>query len=317
MKILVTGATGFLGHHVVKQLLDQDLEPILAIRDSSRLSILHKRIPKTKTLQTVELDLENFKPPESIRPHVVIHCAAYGVNYGEQNLHTAIQVNVNGSAVLFEWASKTGVEKFIHVGTCYEYGASENLILEEHPLRPVGLYGSSKAAASIVLQERARSSSTHLTIFRPFVFYGPWERDYKLFPQILSSYRTRTPLELTSAQEIRDYLSITDVARALTTFCILSSQKSPSGEIFNLCSGNATKISDFIRECAETLGIPDLMQFGKKESRSQQAQKIVGDPSKWKSFCKKNQITDLCKITPIQETIRQALELEDQNGEAS
>ena len=206
-RVLVTGATGFLGAHVVAELLRRGQHAIAARRQDSD----PWRLAQHDDLPYVPLDLCSRdslrRALNSVKPAAVVHCGAYGVDYRQQTPLDAIVTNVTGTGMLVEAAAQAGVERFIHVGTGYEYGSKTSPISETDRLAPATLYGATKAAGALAAVETAGRWQLPLCVVRPFTMYGPGEGVQKLVPAIQIACRTNRTLALTKGEQVRDYCS--------------------------------------------------------------------------------------------------------------
>ncbi len=272
-KVLVTGAGGFLGRHVVGALRRRGAR---AVATSHRPGVDIKRVVDVCNRQAVQtLFAEEM-------PQFVVHCAAYGVNFADQDSHLALKVNVLGSNGLIEAAAAYRVKRFVHVGSCFEYGSHPGPIAEDVPLRPSGIYGASKAAATIIMAERACTLGLPLLIVRPFGFWGPGEGPHRLLPQIVDACKQHKPLDLTLCDVSRDYSYVEDIAHDLTALLFLPDL--PGTLTVNLGSGEPVVLRDFVMRVAGCLGGTDLMRFGRRPHRSGELASVVADVSRMRSL---------------------------------
>src|SRR5262249_31778247 len=152
---------------------------------------------------------------EQLTPGLVVHCAAYGVNYAEQDLDRAIAVNVHGSLNVLAAAARCGARRFVHVGSCFEYGSHAGLIREDAALNPTAIYGATKAAATLLMRERAAALGVPLIVARPFGTWGPGEAAHRIVPQVLAACLARSTLDLTACDVLRDYTYVEDMAACI------------------------------------------------------------------------------------------------------
>lgn len=295
MRVLVTGATGFLGRHVVAELRAAGATPIAGV---------HRAEPRVDLrCERVQLAVEDAASIRSAlgdaHPDAIVHCAAYGVDHREQDLLAAVSVNIAGSLQLYAAAREAGVERFVHVGTAYEYGDHPGAIDEATPLIPEGLYGASKAAAGIMLLERGRRYGCPPLIARPFSMYGPGEGRHKLVPQIIAASVCHAELALTEGHELRDYLPVADVARALAALACLETARFPFGATFNLCSGRAVSVRALAEAVADAAGGVATLRFGASPSRTDAPRSVVGDPTRWRAFCGAHELERVLVETPL------------------
>jgi nucleoside-diphosphate-sugar epimerase len=267
-RVLVTGAGGFLGGHVAKVLKRKGFAVAPAVRSR------HEKGCIVLDVRCKEQVGDVFR---TVRPTHVVHCAAYGVNFADQDPRMAIEINVLGSLSVMEAAAEQGVQHFLHIGSCFEYGSKPGAISEAACAEPTGVYGASKAAATLMLIERARALGVPLTVARPFGMWGPGEADYRLLPQIVKAWRRREPLDLTLCDVVRDYTFVEDMAEYVSE--LLEVENLPAGAIVNLGSGRAVELRGFVLEIADLLGIRELMRFGRRSHRAGEMASLVADVS--------------------------------------
>lgn len=266
---------------MVRALLAAGFEPIPAARvgsDRWRLEGLD--------LAWGELDLSAGEAMAGVlaqlRPDAIVHCAAYGVDYRQQDLMEAIAVNVTGTARLVEAAAQAGVARFLHVGTCFEYAEKSSPLQEHDPLSPATLYGATKAAGSLLALERAKSLGLSLCVIRPFGMFGPLEGPHKLVPLIQQASETSRALPLTEGEQIRDYTYVGDIADCLVE--MLRRADFPRGEVFNLGSGTPIALKDFVLRCARVFDGEAWMRLGALEYRPNEVRMLVADSAKWEGY---------------------------------
>lgn len=278
--MLVTGAGGFLGAHVVAQCDAQACRCFAGTRhpESWRLGGLGVG----GKVQTVNLDLHDRDciraAIDPIKPDVIINCAAYGVDPSQRDSSVAFLTNVAGALDLLDVASELGVRRFIQIGSCSEYGHKDHPIREEESLNPTGIYGATKAAATIVLRQRARDLGIAFCTLRVFGLWGPLEANYRLFPQILDACERRVPLSLTGCKQIRDYTFVVDIARRIVNIGLLANF--PNDEVINLASGNPVVLRDLVLSVAEVFDGAEFMHFGDLPYRENEMWRLEADVAK-------------------------------------
>lgn len=240
-RCLVTGASGFIGAHLVSQLINAGAEVTALVRENTDLWRLKAvRSP----FSIVEADL--LEPGEldalfaSIKPNIVFNSAfpaGYPTGFlGQQNM---LDFAVKATSTLLHAATKHHVERFIHLGSSTEYGHGEHAHKESDRLEPDTNRGVAKAMSTLLCQLYSREHALHTTILRIFSVYGPMEQTGRLIPTVCKSLVENQPLKLTSPGFMHDWVYIEDVVRA----CLLaSSTRMVAGEIINIASG--TQISN-------------------------------------------------------------------------
>jgi len=277
--LLVTGASGFLGAHVAAGAVARGHAVRATVRASSDRRRLDRLAPG---VDVVDLDLADRDPAvlasALMGVDAVIHCAAYGVDYRQSDFATALALNVAASMRLAEAAAAAGC-RFVHVGTSYEYGTEDGTLTEERRLSPTGIYGVTKAAASLALQDLARRIGAPIAIVRPFSMYGPLEGDHKFVPMVMAASREGRTVELTPGEQERDYLYVGDVVSACLD--LIAAEPFPAGEIFNICSGKGIGLRALADAAvAAAGGDPAVLHWGAKPYRPAESMRVVGDPAK-------------------------------------
>ncbi|MBC7281927.1 NAD(P)-dependent oxidoreductase [Hoeflea sp.] len=278
MRLLVTGASGFLGAHVAAGVQARGLDVRAAIRASSDRARLERLAPG---VATADLDLTDRAADLAgalAGVDAVIHCAAYGVDYRQSDFATALELNVAASMRLAEAAAAANVG-FVHVGTSYEYGSEDGTLAEDRRLAPTGIYGVTKAAASLALQDLARRAGAPVVVVRPFSMYGPLEGDHKFVPMVMAASREGRAVELTPGHQERDYLYVGDVVAACLD--LATTEPFPAGEIFNICSGQGISLRALASAAVKAAGgDQNVLHWGEKPYRPGESMRVVGDPAK-------------------------------------
>lgn len=265
-RILVTGARGFIGAQIVAQARDKGLHAVAGYRGAWHPGSVHLDV-----CDPVSVDAA-FR---EVQPAWVVHCAAYGLNYSDQDLEAAIAVNVRGSLHVLAAAAQHRVRRFVHLGSCFEYGSSPGPIPETMALAPTAIYGATKAAATLLMLERAHALEVPLIIARPFGTWGPGEAGHRLIPQVLRACINQTPLKLTPCEVIRDYTYVEDMAAQILALLLV--EGIPTGVTVNIGSGQALILRDFVLAIASTFHAENLMQFGALEYRRTEMASLVAN----------------------------------------
>ncbi|MFQ5513194.1 MAG: NAD-dependent epimerase/dehydratase family protein [Myxococcota bacterium] len=270
--VLVTGAAGFLGAWVVRAVEAAGGRALPTCRDVTNAWRLEGVSARPR-----RLDVRDSASIESVfaeeRPLHVIHCAAAGVDPRYRDAALELDVNLHGSLRLIEAAARRGVERFLHIGSCFEYAGRLGRICEDGALVPTGSYGASKAAATIVMRERALHFGLSLVAVRPFALWGPGEGLHRLVPQVLAACRERKPLALTLCEVVRDYSYVEDVAHSLVS--LLRARLPEPVLTVNLGSGEPRRLRDFVLEIARELEGEAWLRFGELPARSHEPRSLV------------------------------------------
>lgn len=265
---IVFGASGFIGRWVARDLCARGARVSLVVRN--------KRVAEQIfTVHGVhgdvfEVNLENLgavaKLLRKIRPSITFNLAGYGMDRSEHDPGPAYQINAHLVEVLLQTiAEQHGKvwpgQSIVHVGSQLEYGTIGGNLSEDSIPNPNTLYGKSKLAGTELLARFCRKYNVKGLTARPFTVYGPGEPTRRLLPSLIKIAITRSPLELTSGEQKRDFVYVADISEGLLR---LGLAPAAPGDIFNLATGRLTSVRSFVETAARILGIPDdRLTFGK------------------------------------------------------
>ncbi|WP_406656576.1 NAD(P)-dependent oxidoreductase [Methanolobus sp. ZRKC2] len=283
--IFLTGATGFIGSHLLKRLIKEGCDVHIAIRQNSSLW----RIREFKSNFTIhKIDLSDFDALNSIiqqiKPEIIFNLAAYGVDYRQQDMQQIINTNIINSANLFEAFLANNGHRFIHTGSCFEYGQKNKPISEYDCLDPTSVYGATKASSVYLLSNMAKGmQSEKLITLRPFGVFGEYEGLHRFVPQAIDKLKNGHPMQMTPGEQIRDYIYIDDLIDAyiLASTVPLTNKT----EIINIGSGKGITMKKFAFMISNHLGASDgLLQFGALPYRPNEMMYLVANVNKAKSL---------------------------------
>ncbi len=272
--VLVTGASGFVGGHLVRALVRQGYDVV---------SVFHKSgLEEDK--RHFRLDLGDSAALERLFRQFhfssVIHLAASGVSADAESFEALAGVNIEATAALGRLAVANGVDRFLHVGTGFEYRPQAHPMDESTPLEAPNLYGASKAAGWILLDALHRLEGLPLVTFRPFSIYGPGEGPAKLVPYTILQALAGEPIRLTLGSQVRDYVFVEDMVEAVRLALIAPSAV---GRVYNIGSGpaEACSVRRLVEEILELMGAPPRLCWFDRASRSRRDPPyLVSDPTR-------------------------------------
>ena len=257
MKVLITGASGFVGSHVARLLVAEGCEVYALVRESSNRWRIRDILPSMYLRQSDLVAFENVNTYlQEIKPELCIHLAWYAVpgKYlnSQENLDS-IQASIN----LLSQLAELGCKRFVGIGTCFEYDLSLGYLSESSLTKPITLYAATKVALSTILQQFAQITEMEIAWIRLFYQYGPMEDERRLIPGIISSLLRDEVVKTTKGEQIRDFLHIEDVASAIWAVA-----KSNVSGVVNVGSGQPVTVGQIALELGNLLRKPDLINLG-------------------------------------------------------
>ena len=247
MKVLVTGASGFIGSHLVPALLESDHTPIALIRGSSDTTLLDEL--------GVETRVGDLSDPDSLSRvadgvEAVIHLAAYYRFYGEKEKYT--RINVEGTASLAEYAKKAGVDHFIYCSSTEAVGPVEGIGDEESDPNPQYEYGISKLSAEKRLWE-IQGETPWVTVVRPSGVYGPGNVDDVSYWFVMSQARggILSKFIVGSGEALIQFVHVSDIVQGFIK--ALENPNASKGETFTISENRAYRYKEVYGIIAELL----------------------------------------------------------------
>ncbi len=274
-RVLITGATGFVGRQVAYALVAQgaSVTPVIRSRDG---------LPEGlgDPILTDDLFAEDaaFWSDTCTGFDTVVHVAWYT----EPGKYLLSEKNLDclaGSIALARGAAQAGVKKIVGVGTCFEYGLSMSgrnaaPLTVQSPLAPTTFYGAAKASTWMTLSELLKNRSVDFAWCRLFYLYGEGEDERRLVPYLRLRLAAGADVELTSGTQIRDYMDVR-TAGATIAHAALGGY---TGAL-NICSGQPVTIAEFARMIADECGKAHLLKFRARADKPNDPPYVVGAPS--------------------------------------
>jgi len=256
--VLVTGAGGFIGGHVVERLVNDGARVRALCRYNSRneRGTLDWLAPEVTA--DVEVILGELRDVESVSDavagmDVVIHLGAQiAIPYSYVNPRDFIEVNVLGTLNVAEAARRHGVARVVHTSTSEVYGSAQTVpMTETHPLEPQSPYAASKLAADKLIDSYHRSFDLPACVVRPFNTYGPRQSARAIIPTIISQALAGSTLRLGSLTPRRDLTFAADTAAG---FVAAATAEGAVGRTIQLGANHDVSVGDLVRLVGEVLG---------------------------------------------------------------
>jgi nucleoside-diphosphate-sugar epimerase len=276
MHCLITGAAGFLGSWLVRQLLQEGHSVIAVVRAKPHAC---RTDGWGKDVRIVHGTLED---PESLgeqlaadKINVFFHLAWFGVNAEWRNHSSQISTNVVATIRLWEIARDLGCTHWIGLGSQAEYGPRLGVIQEDLPLQPATAYGVAKLASAMLTAKMAEIANMRHTWVRLAAIYGPGDDPAHLIPSTILTLLAGKKPALTMGEQRWDYLYVEDAAKALARVAATGATGS-----LNLASGKTVVIRKLV-ERIKALVDPNLpLGFGDHSYREDQVMHLEPDVGK-------------------------------------
>lgn len=255
--ILLTGATGFVGQQVLRVLADCGVLIRALAREGQQ-----EKIAIIKGIETVVTTPDLFAESADWWAHVckgidtVVHVAWYA----EPGKYLQSGKNLDcltGTLQMAKGAAQAGVRRFVGIGTCFEYDLTGGMLSVETPLRPLTPYAAAKAAAYLALSQWLPPQEVEFSWCRLFYLYGEGEDSRRLVPYLRTRLAAGEPAELTSGNQIRDFLNVREAGRMIAEAALSDRQGS-----INICSGVPITVRQLAERIADEYGRRDLLKFG-------------------------------------------------------
>jgi NAD dependent epimerase/dehydratase len=258
-RVLVTGAGGFIGGHLVARLVAEGARVRAFVRYNSRGDRGTLDWLDPATVEDVEIVAGELRDVESVARavagvDVVFHLGAQiAIPYSYVNPRDFFEVNALGSLNVAQAALSAGVERVVHTSSSEVYGSAQTVpITEEHPLEPQSPYAASKVAADKLMDSFHRAFELPMTVLRPFNTYGPRQSARAILPTIVSQALAGPVLRLGALHPRRDLTFVEDTVAGFVA--VAEAGDEVVGRTLQLGTGTDVSVGELVELVGDLLG---------------------------------------------------------------
>lgn len=258
-KILVTGADGFIGSHLVEALVRQQLNVRAFVYYNSFNSWGWLDHSSVDIKRNIDIFAGDIRDPHGIRTamkgcDIVFHLAALiAIPYSYHSPDTYVDTNVKGTLNVVQAAKELGISKVVHTSTSEVYGTARFVpITEDHPLQGQSPYSASKIGADQMAMSFYSSFGTPVSIIRPFNTYGPRQSARAVIPTIITQIANGSrAIKLGSLHPTRDFNYVSDTVAG---FIAIAESDDSVGQVVNIGSNYEVSVGETVELIADIMG---------------------------------------------------------------
>jgi len=285
MKILVTGAEGFIGSHLTEMLVEKGYKVKAFVRYNFKND--WGWLERSKYLKDIEIYTGDIRDYDSVYDsmkdvNIVFHLAALiGIPYSYISPLAYIKTNTEGTYNVLEAARKLKIQRVIHTSTSEVYGTAQYVPIDEkHPYNPQSPYAASKAAADHLALSYYRSFDLPVTIIRPFNTFGPRQSARAIIPTIISQILAgKKQIKLGNLSPTRDLTYVKDTVNGFITVGL---HEKTVGDVYNLGTGREVSIGDLAKKIMDLIGTKVEIITDEKRIRPEKSEveRLLSNPEK-------------------------------------
>jgi len=285
-RVLVTGAAGFIGSHLVEELVGAGASVRAFVRYNSRNDYGWLEDLPPDVLAEVDIFRGDLANPEAVARSiagraVVLHLGALiPIPYSYEHPREYVSANVTGTLNVLEAARRAEVERLVHTSTSEAYGTAQYVPIDElHPLNAQSPYAATKIGADQLALSFWQSFATPVVVVRPFNTYGPRQTARAVIPTIVSQALSGGSVSLGSVTPTRDFLFVRDTALGMMR---CAEVEGIEGETINLGTGVEISIGDLAAKIFGLIGVDAEIASGSDRLRppDSEVERLLADASK-------------------------------------
>jgi nucleoside-diphosphate-sugar epimerase len=279
-RVLVTGASGFIGSHVVARLVASGAE-VFAVSSSVSATAPERLVPFMEQIEILEANLTDRSSLAHViaraQPELIIHLGAFThVGKSFSRIDENIQTNVQGTVNLL-LALQGRYERFVYISSGDVYGDAPVPFSEDGPVSPASPYAVSKYAAERFCRMFQDAYGWPIVCLRPFNVYGPRQSTDRIIPELITSALQGRDLKMTAGLQTREFMYVDDVADVFVRALV---QSGIDGQVINITRAEEISIHDLALSVLELMGNPVKALFGALDTRPNEIWRMFGDDSK-------------------------------------
>lgn len=282
-KVLVTGAGGFIGSHLVERLVElgADVRALVRYTSTGHSGWLDSSLLKGE----VDVLLGDIRDFDSVRTalqgrSVVFHLAALiGIPYSYHAPQSYVRTNIEGTLNVLQAARDLEIERVVCTSTSEVYGSARYVpINEEHPLQGQSPYSASKIGADKIAESFYLSFALPVSVVRPFNTYGPRQSTRAVIPTIITQAMSGSEVKVGSLAPTRDFSYVSDTVEA---FLSTASERQAIGKTVHFGSGNEISVGDLAKLIGRILGkeLTLVTEEQRKRPENSEVERLCADTS--------------------------------------
>ena len=287
-RVLVTGAGGFIGSHLVERLAAEGAQVRAFVRYNSRGDPGLLRLLPADALAKVEIVAGDLRDAHAVYKavegcQVVFHLGALiSIPYSYRHPVEVAETNFLGTLNVLMACRDLGVERLVHTSTSEVYGTARQMpIGESHPLQGQSPYSASKIGADKLAESFFCTYRLPVVTLRPFNTYGPRQSARAVIPAIITQALTQSTIRLGTLDTVRDFTYISDTVQG---FLKVAETPAVEGRTYNLGTGQETRVGDLAQKIIHLCGRPAKIVLDPERLRPEQSEvmRLLADNSRAK-----------------------------------
>ncbi len=281
--VLVTGAGGFIGSHLVETLVRRGAKVRAFVRYNSRGDGGLLRELEPKVLEQVEIIAGDLRDEEAVRKavkgcQVVFHLGALiSIPYSYYHPMEVASTNITGTLNILQACRDLEVERLVHTSTSEVYGTARIVPINEgHPLQGQSPYSASKIAADKLAESYYCAFGLPVITVRPFNTFGPRQSARAVIPTIITQALVKDTIKLGNLDTTRDFTYVSDTVAG---FLCAAQSKTGLGEVFNLGTGHEIRIGELAELVIRKVGRKVKIEVDKERLRPEKSEvlRLISD----------------------------------------